>query len=213
MKKVVFLIPLILAVMLIAGCTAPNTTDSQQNNITTNNTTSKIVEEKKEITGAQDLALSLTDLPDSWEISTRGERTKSDVSSYGISLGWTEGYNIVFRKVESKDVSIYQDVSVYPKENVSHVLDISKAMVKLFTEGINGTTVNWDTDQYGVKYRIEELKKIDLGDDSISMKYIYENDRVSYVLEFIKDKYYERFSGYDYELIKELAKKAETKIG
>jgi len=79
-----FFISLLLVLLVISGCGTKD--KSTQNN--------EIIE-KKSIETAQDLALSLSDLPDNetWQISTRGERVKSDVSNYGIGLGWKEGYN------------------------------------------------------------------------------------------------------------------------
>ena len=179
MKFKIFFISLLLVLLVISGCGTKD--KSTQNN--------EIIE-KKSIETAQDLALSLSDLPDNetWQISTRGERTKSDISQDGISLGWAEGYNIVFVKKEIPSIALYQYTSRYPKENITLVLNSQKDVIKLFNEGLNGIQKEYALDNYGRRYRFEELSKFNIGEDSISTKTLFLDDNeVFYKIEFVKN--------------------------
>lgn len=167
----------------------------------------------KTILKASDLALSVSDISGGWEISSRGEMLRADINKYGLNLGWQEGYNVVFRKIDSKDIILSQSVSVYPKENISLLLDGVKNALKSFKEFVNGERIDYLKDDFGNRYRYEELSNPQIGDDSVAYKLIYlDNSNVAYYLEFVKSNYYEQISGLDYELIKELAKKSEKRI-
>jgi len=206
-KTMFIIVAIIVIIVVVGGYFLLSNKNSNTQNLNNSQNISK-----KTIESSSDLALSLSDLPAGWEISTRGERTKSNVAQSGIDMGWIEGYNIVFRKVDSKDVSISQDVSIYPIENISKLMDDSKNYVRSFTEFVNNTKKSYDVDRYGLKYRVEALSNPNIGDDSFAYKYTYEDGRVVYSIELIKDRYYEGFSGYDYELMKELASKAVKMI-
>ncbi len=173
-----------------------------------------IQEEIKIIESASDLALQLSDLPDGWEIKSRGERTKSDVSQEALELGWEEGYNIFLRNIENPDIQIIQDISIYPLESMPKVLDGTKQTLQLFGEGINGIKKEFAFEGYRIKYRIEELNNWNIGDESIVIKKIYlDGDYENvYQIEFVKDKYYINIRGHDSGLVKGLAKEIEAKI-
>ncbi len=212
-KKTVFIfIGIVAIILVIAGIyffkqieQPPIETNDQQG--------SEQSKEKKSIESVSNLALLLDDLPAEWEISTRGEKTKSDIDAYGLNLGWKEGYSIVFRKTASKDIQVSQSISIYPQENISLVLNGVRESLKIFRESVDGRRIEYQRDEFGDRYRFEELSDPLIGDDSIAYKYIsLDTAQVAYYIEFVKSSYYEIIVGYDYELIKELASKAEEKI-
>ncbi|KKK71644.1 hypothetical protein LCGC14_2911860, partial [marine sediment metagenome] len=153
----------------------------------------KIKESSKDVS---ELVLDLSDLPEDYKIIVKGPRTKSDISESGLNLGWKEGYRIAFATGEGTifDVTtISQAVSKYPIENISLVLDISYE-----EEG----------------YIIEELPNPYIGDKSIASKLTEEDFGIGiYSIQFTKKDIYMSFETRgNYELLEELAKKAETKI-
>lgn len=179
--------------------------------IFSNNSSDSTQEEKKSIEEVSDLALSLSDFPNSsgWEISTRGEITNNEVNEYYKELGWVDGYEIIFRKIDSKDVQVVHSSSRYPLENISLVLEPIKYQLERF----NKYSTDYNKNIYG-KYRYQELSEPNLGEDSVAYKLVYIEDDAEdvYYIEFVKATYYEYVGGYDYELVKELAKKAEILI-
>lgn len=153
----------------------------------------KIKESSKDVS---ELVLDLSDLPEDYKIIVKGPRTKSDIVESGLNLGWKEGYRITFAIREGTifDVTtISQAVSRYPIENISFVFDISYE-----EEG----------------YIVEELPNPNIGDESIALKLTEEDfDIGTYSIQFIKKDIYISFrTRGNYELIEELAKKAESKI-
>jgi hypothetical protein len=54
----------------------------------------------------------------------------------------------IFRKKDGKSITISQDISLYPKENISLTLKTPRDELKAFTEGINGTKVLYKEDYY-----------------------------------------------------------------
>ena len=156
----------------------------------------KIKESSKDVS---ELVLDLSDLPEDYKIIVKGPRTKSDISESGLNLGWKEGYRIAFATGEGTIfdfTTISQAVSKYPIENISLVLD------DLFL-------------YYEEKgYVIEELPNPYIGDKSIASKLTEEDFGIgTYQIEFVKKDIYMSFKTRgNYELLEELAKKAEAKI-
>jgi hypothetical protein len=149
-----------------------------------------------------DLALQLSDLPQEYSIKDRAPRVTSDVSDEGLNWGWKKGYYITFMKGGESllDYSVIeQTISIYPVENISRTLSEP--------ENDENTT-----------YEKIDIEKI--GDNSVAHKITTKNeflgDIVNYEVEFTKKDVYDQFvSGgaeNDFELLKELAKKAEGKI-
>lgn len=150
-----------------------------------------------------ELVLSLADFPANYTINERSPRLKSDVSKEGLNLGWKDGYQVLYTKAGQSlfDITaVTQSISVYPKENLSKVIDLPRESDANFTSeelqcsGIGEKCKSWritDKTETGLKSRI-------------------------YMIEFIKMDIYEdiRIAGtaVDYELLKDLAKKAEGKI-
>ena len=145
------------------------------------------------------LVFSLEELPEGYSIAERALRLESDVSDYAKSIGWKEGYYIRYLKGEGlSDISrieIY--LSRYPLENISKVLE------------------NQDDEIEG--YTIESLPNPRIGDDSIAVRYT-DNDfgLRDYSIEFYKKDIYVRIdnggTATDYEMLKELAQKLDSKI-
>lgn len=151
-----------------------------------------------------ELALTLSDLPDEYTIVERTERTKSDVSKEGLELGWKKGYYVRFAKVDKDNpymvTVIEQLISIYPAENISKV-------IVLPTESSENRTY-------------EELSNPGIGDKSrafrITVKDEFGEEKRVYMIEFIKKDVYEALYMHgtvtDYELLKEIARKAAEKI-
>lgn len=149
-----------------------------------------------------EMVLELSDFPDGWEMGARAERAKSDVSEKGISLGWKKGYTIVFFKQNENNPllvgGIVQYISIYPIENIDKTIPYES----------NGN----------VTY--EELSDPDIGDKSEAYKVTSKNEfgqsTISYMIVFNKMDVHTHLhtSGdlQDYELLKELAEKAEKNI-
>lgn len=156
---------------------------------------------KPTIVELQDLALTLSDLPNNFTLYERVERPKVDISQEAIVLGWKTGYSLIYTKDETSSF-ILQWISIYPAENISKVIALPKNRSQF--EGII----------------FDELSKPDIGDDSkayrVTMTGGWFGNTTGYQIEFIKNNVYEtiRMSGgvIDYELLKDLAKKAEAKI-
>jgi len=150
-----------------------------------------------------ELTLELSDFPYNFEIKDRTERLKSDVSQEALDLGWKKGYYIRYARIGDSllDVTVVeQSISIYPTENLIHVI----ASPHLNTDDIT----------------YEEYSKPNIGDDSrayrITVKDEFDIEERVYMIEFIKLDVYESFymSGTttDYELLKDIAMKAERKI-
>jgi len=178
----------LVAVIVIAGCTQ------------TGQVTNHIVLD------ISDLVLSLSDLPEGFELLEQGERTSSDVSIEALNLGWEGGYYAIFLNsnyYNYKDVVIEQAISTYPLENIGDVLD-----------------VNLDWPEY-----FDEIKKLSnpaIGDESRAWKLKWYDDELDYqftgyVLEFVKRNVYMQFfmwgtMGVDYTSLKEITRSAANKI-
>lgn len=161
------------------------------------------VEEKSATKEPFELALELSDFPSNFEIKERTERLKSDVSQEGLDIGWKKGYSVRYARIGDSllDVTVVeQDISIYPTENITKVITVPH--------------LNTDYITY------EELSKPNIGDDSrayrMTIKDEYDYEERVYMIEFIKLDVYESFymSGTttDYELLKDIAMEAESRI-
>ena len=150
-----------------------------------------------------DLVLQLSDFPSNYTIKERTERVKSDISEEGLEHGWKKGYYVRYARIGDGlfDVTVIeQSISVYPIENISKILAIPYESTENMT---------W-----------EEFSKPNIGDDSkayrITVKDEFGTKDRYYMIEFIKLDVYESFyiggTTTDYELLKDLARKAESKI-
>jgi len=192
MKSKILLILGILAIVLVAGCTSE-----------TGQKVSTNLETKPRITTLEpsQLALQLSDLPSNYSIKERAERVKSDIIQEAINIGWQKGYYVKFVRLENllDYTTIEHGISIYPIENISKVLAIPRYPEEGFV--------------------VEKMSKPNIGDDSnafrITTKDEYGTEYRYYMIEFIKMNVYEYLLMMgittDYELLKELARKAEAK--
>lgn len=150
-----------------------------------------------------ELALEVSDLPEGYAIKERTPRLKSDVSKEAIDLRWEDGYYTRFARVGDDifDVTVINhQISIYPIENIEKVLE--------FPEESNGN----------ITY--EGLPLTDLGVKSKAYRVTatseFGEEERYYQIEFIKKNVYESFymsgTATDYELLKEIVKKAIKKI-
>ncbi|MBI4182351.1 MAG: hypothetical protein HY520_05290 [Candidatus Aenigmarchaeota archaeon] len=142
------------------------------------------------------MVLDLNDFPKGWELAGRGERALSDVSASALDWGWRTGYYAVFQTRAPGDIpivlaTISNYISFYPKENISKVFDAPQT---------TATT--------------ERLSDPAIGERSQATKLTDSLGGVTYEIEFIKNGVYSALRGLgniDYELLKDLARKASNK--
>ncbi len=190
---------LLIISIFASGCVQQNTSPSVINH------EQKIQLPKSNLSTLElsELAITVLDLPSNFTIKERSERVKSDLGQEAIDLGWKKGYYIRYMKIGDNifDVTIIEQIiSVYPLENISKTLTLPRE---------SGENITYD-----------ELSKPNIGENSRAFRItIKENseEKRFYKIEFSKMDVYEAIlmSGTttDYELLKELAKKAEIKIG
>lgn len=147
------------------------------------------------------LVVELSDLPSGWERQTGGIRIPSDVSEYGKKLGWKEGYEVIYRKIENPDITIADRLSVYPEGVMQSI--VYKAPEDDFDE------------VYRYTYTEIPLKKI--GDHSKAYKEKTINkeskdEYIIYIIYFSKADLFHTLEGADFELLEELAEKLTEKI-
>lgn len=187
-----FVIILLIIMVLLSGCTEQNSTTSETIKEKTNTKLSSIE--------PSDLILQVSDLPSNFTIKERGERVRSDLDEDAKNLGWKKGYAVRLIKGETIfDMTVISHgISIYPIDNTSKVLDIPK---------ISDENTTYD-----------ELSNPNIGDKSKAFRVTENNgfETRSYLIEFVKMDVYEYLyisgTSTDYELLKELAKKAEAKI-
>ncbi|MCX9014560.1 MAG: hypothetical protein OIN89_07180 [Candidatus Methanoperedens sp.] len=187
-----FVIILLIIMVLLSGCTEQTSTTSE--------TIKEQTKTKLSSIEPSDLILQVSDLPSNFTIKERAERVKSDLDEDAKNLGWKKGYSVIFIKGETifDMTAISHSISIYPIDNISKVLDIPRKSNENRT--------------------YDELSNPNIGDKSKAFR-VTENsgfETRSYMIEFVKMDVYEYISiggtSTDYELLKELAKKAEAKI-
>lgn len=160
---------------------------------------------KPKVTAKQssELILDISEFNEDYVIQEKAPRLKSDISQDSIDLGWKEGYYVRFARLGNNlfDISVVkQRISVYPIENVSKILDIPR--------------------ESDAEITYEELPSPLIGDRSkawrVTTKDEFGNSQRSYEIEFIKMDIYEILimsgTATDYEILKKLALKAESRI-
>lgn len=152
------------------------------------------------------MALQLTDVPGDYLLKERDVIAYSEVSQLARDLGWQQGYQVTFYRMnrEKDDITgIRQSISVYPPENIGKVHDLE-------TEGIlssrNGTT----------RHAIPFPR---IGDQSIAFRETRIADPMDiavYTVIFSKKNVFETITmggtTTDYEMLKEVVRKAANKI-
>jgi len=152
------------------------------------------------------MALQLTDVPPDYLIKDRTVIAYSEVSQIAHDLGWQQGYRVTFYRMnrEKDDLTgIRQSISVYPMENMNKVYAIE-------SEGIlsneNGTT------RYEIPFPA-------IGDKSMAFRETRIGDTMGlavYTVIFKKKNVFETISmggtTTDYEILKEVVRKAADKI-
>jgi len=198
MKKLLIL--LLIITVFVSGCIGQ--TEKQEETTSTISTTTMPKIATKEVS---QMALQLLDMSSSnYTIKERAERVRADVSPDALDLGWKRGYYVSFARIGESifDITAIEHlISIYPIEN------ISKVLTTIPRESTENITFN-------------ELSRLDIGDDSrayrIDAKNEFGTEYRYYQIEFVKmDVYmslYMTGTSTDYELLKDLAKKAESRI-
>lgn len=187
---------LLTSLILIGGCGTPNSSGSNSNQNNNQQTVPQVKETTKE---PVDLILQLSDLPENYTLGDKAERLRSEVSSSGLSIGWEKGYYVKYKRIGDTifDATVIEQyISFYPIEN------ISKAVT---------------TYESNENITYEQMSNPNIGDNSAAYKVAdAEGIGGGYIIEFIKKNVYEAMTisgtSTDYELLKELAKKAVAKI-
>ena len=183
---------LVITSVFIAGCSS--------NVLTGNKLSSRTPSE---------MVLQLSDLPMDYKLQERSELAP-DIDSYAHSEGWKKGYSVSFSFVNNDDKAISvsvisQQLSVYPIENIRHILPHTKVSLN-----------NKACDEFVV----DEMPNPNIGDFSQAFRFTDKNGKgtTRYFIEFVKmDVYVNLLMGgsvgsTDYELLKDIAKKAAAKI-
>jgi hypothetical protein len=158
-----------------------------------------------------ELVLQLSDVPEEYEIYARGERVKSDVQKVALSIGWIKGYFVDFKRENGYEIVLSNSMSIYPKENISKVLDLARTEIKP-----PFLPYEYDPKTQTIK-KIDELPNPSIGDESIAYRITIEDTdgnliSKSYRIDFVKLDVYEVLIGLDYEVLKDAARKLEAKI-
>lgn len=138
------------------------------------------------------VALDESDLPAGSYLVVTAPRSASDISAESLSLGWKQGYRISFW--EDSRLVVQQDISVYPKENITKVLGSPIRLVDWRVEEVPSPNIGRDTRMY-------VLTKIEGGTVT-----------KAYAIEFIKGDTYSALFSEDETLLIRLAEAAEEKI-
>lgn len=159
-----------------------------------------------EVKDLSSLMLGVEDFPqnEEWTLKDRAERGKTDVSDFGLSIGWKRGYLASYLRGDLKSdnldysrVDLY--VSEYPVENITLAIKTQ------------------ESDNYT---RYDLLSDPQVGDESKAYKVIsvdeYGIESIYYQIEFRKNNLLYTITIYgtrtDYNLLKELAIKTEAKL-
>lgn len=155
-----------------------------------------------------DLILDSSDLPQDYFLGEQDPILKSNLNQELINLGWKDGHYAIFARLGHAVpvidiVFIQQSISIYPIKNIKKILELSP------------------NQPYYQKLDYEELPNPNIGKKSRAFKTTtinkYGEEVKGYQIEFIKMDVYESLymastTTADYELLKDLAKKAEEKI-
>lgn len=192
-----FLTILIIISILVGGCV-------QKNSVTLVKNQEEKQPSKSNLSTLElsELAITQLDLPSNFTLKERAERVIADISPDALDYGWKKGYYVRYMKIGDNifDVTIIEQIiSIYPFDNISKTLTVPR---------LSGENITYDT-----------LSKPNIGENSrafrITIKENNEEKRL-YKIEFFKMDVYEALliSGTttDYELLQDLAKKAENKI-
>lgn len=197
MRKRYWLIFFIGLAILLIGCVGEEPTKGEEG-------TTEVQTDKE----PSELAFKLSEMPEGYKVVERTERTKSDVNEEALGLGWKKGYYVRFANVDKDNmllVSVIEHkISIYPKENISTIVGLVKGAYEEREE--IKTVVELSNPKIGDKSRAYRLN---LGGES-------DKEKHAYVIIFSKKDVYEQLyaSGTvtDYELLKELSRKAAKKI-
>jgi len=195
-----FLAIFLVGVVFISGCVQQTETPTG----TGQEETTEPPKPKLSTLEPSELALQPSDFSSDYTIKERTERVKSDIFQEAVNLGWKSGYYVRYARIGDGlfDITVIdQAISIYPLENISRI----------------STIVPYESNE---NITFDELSKPNIGDDSrafrITTKDEFGTENRYYQIEFRKMDVYETLCMYgsttDYELLKELAKKAVAKI-
>lgn len=231
MRESIIFIGVILAIIIfVSGCTQQTQISNLSSNETINATlpVAEAVAPVEEAAPAEtikepyELALNLSDLnsssfsstfKDEWRLLERTERTKADVASWALERGWKGGYRVSFYSGNDAvgRTEIYQALSIYPLENITLILKKDNTSSYFYWQNLS---------LHNDYYDLQDLSDPKIGNKSIAYRVIISFPNKSVVtvhtIEFYRMNVYEmlEMSGTvsDYELLKDLARKAESKI-
>ena len=151
-----------------------------------------------------EMALQLSDLPEGYQIQSRGETTRSDVSYIfqDATYGWTKGYSVGF--LNSDGTFILHDISIFDIDQMDGILFLKGKSILVMSNATNS---------------VDQLSDPNIGDSSKAyrIKRTIDGQTITaYTIVFTKKDVFEQviMSGTmtDYEILKNLAKIAAAKI-
>jgi hypothetical protein len=195
MKYLLFIVLLVVVVMT-AGCVSEN-----KNVVLTPTQTPEI---KLSTIEPSEMALQLSDLPQGYVLKERVETTESGL---GVNdSGWLKGFSVTFDKMDSTNMKltiIRQRISIYSIDKINSPMSIARTnLVK--------------TSDPSFPLGILSDPKIGDSSQAFKIKVSSENFPYAYSISFVKKDVFEDIvmisDSIDYELLKDLAKKAAAKI-
>ena len=150
--------------------------------------------------------LATEDFPqgEGWTLKDRVERGKTDVSEYGLNLGWKRGYLASYLRgdlnsdnLDYTRVDLY--ISEYPSENASLVLRTEESDNFTLYDPLSDPMIGDESKAYKV------ITRDNSGVESISYRIEFRKDNLLYTLFIYGTRT-------DYTLLKDLAKKVEMKV-
>jgi len=176
---------LVFIIIFIAGCSSGNSNIAKSEN-------------KLSTLDPSEMALQISDLPAGYTKINFNE--VADVQNYQGMGDVKKGYQVGFSKGSTKAdlVMISQGVFVMPVDQIGLVLpNMSAQFNKMGT-------------------KLDQLSSPDIGDSSLAFRMIDSQGNEMYIIAFVKDDVFELIAmggtQTDYEVLKNLAKTAETKI-
>ncbi len=153
-----------------------------------------------------DMALQLSDLPSGYILRDRSVIAYAGAGQLARDLGWRQGYQVSFYRLDKKEnamTEITQEIDIYPPDTIREAYTLGEET--LLPAEDNAT-------DYQVPFPL-------LGDRSVAWRVVRDGDQgtiITYSVIFTRNNVYERISmggtTTDYETLRDIARKAESKI-
>lgn len=207
MQKFILVIVLVLLIALV-GCQQQADTSDNAENLQNDNTETKsnldITVPPVDVSSKDpsEMILGVNDFPEGWNLLSRAERVKSDVSDEGLNKGWKGGYMASFGWQDSDNPFVVsrvdQYISIYPVEVLTEMLPKESNENKTY-EALSNPKLG----DASVAYKVTTTDEF--GDSNSFYEIIFYKKDV--LVTLILDG-----TAQDYELLKDLAKESASLV-